>query len=118
MSANKANQPVTIAEAEEVAAKALLFMVSDDDRFGGLSLATGLSPDDVRAGAGSAQLQASVVEYLISDEAMLLAFAAEYQAQPERMLGVSHVLSELAAGRRPEDKGKRSMRFQPLYPLR
>jgi hypothetical protein len=117
MSAHSANAMPTIAETEEAAAKALLFMVSDHGRLEQFGAATGLMPADLQRAASDLQLQAAVVDHLLEHEALLLAFAAEHSVQPERMAAIAHVLADLAAGRAPRQAAAPSKRFQPLYPL-
>jgi hypothetical protein len=120
MYANSANAQPTVAEAEEVAAKALLFLVSDEERFDSVAAATGLSPDDLRAGVLAPMLQAALFDHLMSHEPWVMQFAAEHEIKPERFQPIAEILSDLAAGRTPRLAGpsKSSKRFQPLYPLR
>lgn len=117
MSANDRNAVPTIAEVEEAAAKALLFLVCDPERLDAFGVTTGLMPADLQRAAGDLQLQSAIVDYLLEHEPLLLAFASEHGIRPERMGAIAHVLNELAAGRQPRQAAAPSKRFQPLYPL-
>lgn len=117
MSHTSASWLMTAEEAEQIGGQALLFLVADDDRFAGLSAATGLMPDDLARDGRSAHCLAAVFDYLLADERLLLEFAAANGVAPERLMAVSHVLAERAAGRSGE-AARRSKRFEPLDPLR
>lgn len=72
--------------ASEIAFKAIGFIVSDDtlrDRFLALS---GLSPDDIRTNLADADFQASILEFLISNEPDLILFAEEANEKPENIV--------------------------------
>lgn len=62
------------SHAEVLALEALGYLASDTERFGRFLRLTGLSLDAVRAGAGDPQFLASVLDYLLQDEPLLLAW--------------------------------------------
>ena len=81
-----------------VALMALSWMLQDQtlaDRFMGL---TGLSPDELRAGIGSADMQGAILEFLAGNEADLVAAADGLGVAPERIV----VARDALAGRRIE----------------
>lgn len=69
--------------AEVIALNALAFLASDPDRFEAFLSLSGLSADDVAARAGERSLQAGVLEHLLANESLLLAFCAEAGLKPE-----------------------------------
>ena len=64
-------------QAETLALNALAYLAGDEDALTGFLAATGLSPDDLRSGAGDPHILAGVMDYLLADEQRLLAFCAE-----------------------------------------
>jgi len=60
--------------AETVALKALGWLVNNDELLPVFLGATGASADDLRAQAGDAAFQASVLEFLTMDDAWVVAF--------------------------------------------
>jgi hypothetical protein len=65
------------ANAEALAAQAFAFLAAEPERIGRFLSLTGLTPERVRGVAGDPAFLPSVLDYLLSDEALLLAFAAE-----------------------------------------
>lgn len=63
--------------------KALAFFASDEDRLSAFMGLTGLSVGDLSARAGERTFQIGVLEHLLSDESLLLAFCAEAGIAPE-----------------------------------
>jgi Protein of unknown function (DUF3572) len=67
--------------------EALIWLAGEPELLGRLLDAAGLAPEALRSGAGDPEFLGFVLEFLLSDEATVLAFAA-------------------AAGLRPEDPGR------------
>lgn len=72
-------------EAEELAIYALRFLASDPARLGRFLTLTGLEPDELKANAGEPHMLSAVLEYLLSDESLLLVFAADHRVAPARV---------------------------------
>ena len=71
-------------EAEIIALKALTFLAADTelmDRFAALS---GVAPNDIVERAGDGEMLAGVLDFLLSDEAVLTDFCAAHDIDPER----------------------------------
>jgi hypothetical protein len=69
--------PKTILDADAATAisyKALAFLASDSDRLGRFMALTGIEPRAIRALARERSFHASVLEYLLADETLLLQF--------------------------------------------
>lgn len=62
--------------AETLALKGLTFLALDPSRMLRFMTASGSDLDDVRARAGDPELLAAVLDFLLSDDALLLEFAA------------------------------------------
>jgi hypothetical protein len=71
-------------QAEAVALQALGWIVGEEERALRFLDATGCRPSDLRARAGDAEFLAAVLDFLLGDEAMVLAFAAETGLPPAR----------------------------------
>jgi hypothetical protein len=61
--------------AEHLAIQALAFIAAEPERLGGFLAATGIGPADLRSAAHEPHFLAGVLDYLASDEPLLLAFA-------------------------------------------
>ena len=72
--------------AETVALRALGWIASDAARFSALLDASGLDAAGLRARATDAEVLAAVLDFLLSDETAVLAFAAESGVAPEATL--------------------------------
>lgn len=63
--------------AEAVAAAALAFLAGDAGRLGGFLAITGVDPADIRRIARERAFLAAVLDYVVADEPLLLAFAED-----------------------------------------
>ena len=75
--------PGPAQRAEEIALAALVFLTQDDERLERFLALTGLQPGDLRAAVAGPGFLPSVLDYLASDEPLLLAFAAHAGLAPE-----------------------------------
>ena len=69
--------------AVAIAAQAVAFLAADEDRLGRFIALTGLSPAELRIGLGQPAFLGAVLDHLLGDEALLLAFADESGLAPE-----------------------------------
>jgi hypothetical protein len=79
-------------ESERLAIAALRFLAGrpeDLDRFLGL---TGLGPQNLRRAAADPGFLASVLDYFVADEPLMLAFAAEQGIAPQAVPGAAERL--------------------------
>lgn len=58
------------------------FLASDADQLGRFMALSGLSPQDVRQNLQEPQFQAGLLDFALSDESLLLAFAANEGLDP------------------------------------
>jgi Protein of unknown function (DUF3572) len=72
--------------AEALALEALTFLATDPERLERFVTLSGLSPDNLRAAGAAPDFLAGVLDYLASDEALLLAFAANRQIDPAEIM--------------------------------
>jgi hypothetical protein len=72
-------------DGEDMAVAALGFLAAEPDRLERFLSLSGLGPHNLRAAAADPAFLASVLDYLLSDEGVLLAFAAERGLPPERV---------------------------------
>lgn len=84
---------ITAEIAEELAVRALQYVAGDQELLGRFMALTGIMPDDLRKIADSAEFRAGLLEFIISDEPTLLAFAASIGEKPQIIAGACAVLS-------------------------
>jgi Protein of unknown function (DUF3572) len=58
-----------------LAIQALAYIAEEPDRMGAFLAATGIAPDTIRDAARSPDFLAGVLEHMLADESLLLAFA-------------------------------------------
>jgi hypothetical protein len=63
--------------AEAIALRALVWMLDDDDRRGAFIAATGVAAADLAAGARDPAFLGAVLDFLLSDEARVIAFCTD-----------------------------------------
>lgn len=98
MSYQRPGKKITVEEAEVIGLKALAFLADDEARLGRFMALTGISADELRAHAGETGTICAVLEYMASDESLLLVFAAENNLPPERIGPALYLLSHGTSG--------------------
>ena len=68
--------------AKSLALDALVFFAQDQERLGHFLAETGFDPSELRSAAGQPGFTAAMLDYLCSDEALLVAFAAAQNLDP------------------------------------
>ena len=81
------------ARAEAMAVEALAFLGRSPERLIRFLDVSGLRPDTLRAAAAEPGFFAGLMDYLVSDEELLVAFAGEIGAKPESVMQARHLLS-------------------------
>ena len=84
------------AAAEELAVKALIFLAADEERTRRFAEISGLCLENLRGAAKSPDFLAGVLDYLASDESLLLAFAANSCLDPAQVQRAQAILSPLS----------------------
>ncbi len=79
--------------AEGLAIQALSFLAEDDERFGQFLALSGLDASEIRAAAGQPGFLAGVLDHLVSDERMLVAFAEQSGLAPGEIAKAHSALS-------------------------
>jgi len=69
-------------QAEAVALEALAYLVQDSDRLGLFLGQTGTGPEQVRERYSDPEFLSGVLDYLLSDETLLIAFVEERGMMP------------------------------------
>jgi len=67
--------PAAREAAEMLAVQALTFIAEDQERMSGFLAATGLEPGQIRSAAQQEGFFAGVLEHMLADESLLVAFA-------------------------------------------
>ena len=81
------------AEAESLAVSALSFLAAEPERLAGFLSLTGLGPETVRQAAKDPTFFPAVLDYLMANEPVLLAFAAEHGLDPAAIVAARKVLA-------------------------
>lgn len=69
--------------AEIVALRALAWLAGHEEAVNGFLNQSGLAPSDLAQAAGRPEMLAAVLDYLLEDEALLLAFCGDTDVAPE-----------------------------------
>jgi hypothetical protein len=85
---------LTRALAEDMAVAALTFIAQDSERLGRFLALSGLEPGNLRDAAAEPGFLVGVLDYLSSDEPLLLAFAANFQIDPTAIATAQRLLSD------------------------
>ena len=72
-------------DGEELALAALSFLAAEPDRLERFLVLSGLGPENLRAAAADPGFFAAVLDYVLSDEPLLLGLAAERGVPPEQI---------------------------------
>ena len=91
-------QSTTLESARSLAVSALSFIAADSDRLSRFLELTGLGPDNLRTAAADPAFLSSVLDYLVADEELLIAFAADAGLKPEAVARAHHILSGPSGG--------------------
>lgn len=78
-----------------MAVAALGFIGEDVETLGRFLSATGLGPETLRAAAGEPGFLAAVLEFVMGDESLLLAFAERRRIRPTMIAAARHALDPL-----------------------
>ena len=80
--------------AEIVAIQALTFVASDPERLGLFLAESGLGPETLRSAASNPQFLASVLDFVMRDDATVKAFADASQLHPTNVAAARQVLGD------------------------
>jgi hypothetical protein len=79
-------------EAEIIALNALGFLASDPERLQRFMDLAGLSVETIRANAADISFLGGLLDYILSDQTLLLIFAEEHGLKPERIVQIRRKL--------------------------
>jgi Protein of unknown function (DUF3572) len=79
----KTKQSASLQAGRSLAVSGLAFIAADSDRLSRFLNLTGLGPHNLRTAAADPAFLDSVLDYLVGDEQLLLAFAADAGLKPE-----------------------------------
>ena len=80
--------------AEIVAIQALTFVAGDPERLGLFLAESGLGPETLRTAAANPQFLASVLDFVMRDDATVKAFAESSQLHPTNVAAARQVLGD------------------------
>jgi len=84
-------QPSQVAEA--IAVQALTFIAGDPARLGRFLAETGVGPATIRAAAADPQFLAGVLDFLLGDDSLVVAFAGYAEIEPEYVQTARDILA-------------------------
>jgi hypothetical protein len=88
----KTRSPRTREAAEILAIRALGFIAEEPERLGAFLAATGLSAERIRESARDPHFLVGVLEHMLSDESLLIAFADSAAVDPADIARARHTL--------------------------
>jgi hypothetical protein len=88
----RTNNPREVAEI--VAVQALSFVAGDPERLGAFLAETGIGPETLRSAAADPHFLASVLDFVLRDDATVKAFAAASELDPTTVAAAREVLNE------------------------
>ncbi|SHH45401.1 DUF3572 domain-containing protein [Bradyrhizobium erythrophlei] len=80
--------------AEIVAVQALSFIAGDPERLGAFLAESGIGPETLRSAAGDPHFLASVLDFVLRDDATVKAFAAASQLHPTNIAAAHQALND------------------------
>jgi uncharacterized protein DUF3572 len=87
--------PYSQQTAEILAVQALSFIAEDDTRLASFITATGIDPHSIRAAAREPDFLAGVLDHILSDENLLIAFAERAGIDPAEMTRAHQALGKV-----------------------
>ena len=84
--------PLHREEAQEIAIRALTFLAADEERISRFLALSGMGPQELRETADSPAFHVALLEYLMSDEALLLTFCGNENIDPQLIAPAHHLL--------------------------
>ena len=93
----RTNNPREVAEI--VAVQALSFVAGDPERLGAFLAETGIGPETLRSAAADPHFLASVLDFVLRDDATVKAFAAASELDPTTVAAARQALEEDPSGR-------------------
>jgi hypothetical protein len=83
--------------AEEIAVKALTYLSQDPELLGQFLALSGMDPASLRAVINEPSFQAAMLDFLMSNDDTLLAFASNHSLTPEEILKAKITLDPMGA---------------------
>ncbi len=87
-------KPLDRDDAEDIAIAALTFLASNGERLGRFLATTGVGPEALKASARNPQTLASVLDFLLQDESLLLMFTTESHLAPDVIVPAHTILAD------------------------
>jgi hypothetical protein len=87
--------PYSPETAEVLAVQALAFIAEDDSRLSGFIASTGIAVQSIRAAAREPNFLAGVLEHILADESLLIAFADSAGIDPAEVARARQALGKV-----------------------
>ena len=86
---------LTPEASEEIAIKALTFLSNDAELMGRFLSLSGLDPAQLRAVIGEPSFLAGLLDFMMTDDALLLSFVSNHALSPEDVIKAKQVLDPM-----------------------
>ena len=86
-------KPLDSSAAEAIAIQALTFLAADPERLERFLVASGLRPETLRAATAAPDFWAGLLDYMVSDDELLIQLAKDARIAPEEVMAARQVLS-------------------------
>jgi hypothetical protein len=93
MALSRGKSLLTKHEAEMIGVAGLSYLAAEPERMGRFLAVTGLGPENVRTAAREPSFLPSLLDYLLANEADLVAFAQEMNLDPHRVRAARDLLA-------------------------
>lgn len=87
---------LTFEAAESIAIKALAFLSNDSELLGRFLALSGLDPSDLRTVAQEPSFLAALLDFLLTDDSLVLAFASNNALRPEDIVMAKATLDPMS----------------------
>lgn len=88
---------LSLEDAEVIALKALGFLANDTTRLNRFLALSGVGHQDIRAAAARPDFLAGLLQHLLEDESLLLAFTADHELDPRLPALAAEILGRQSA---------------------
>ncbi len=85
---------VTKAQAETIALEGLAFLAGRQDDLERFLALAGIGTEELRQRAADPDMLRALVEFMLTDDALVLAFCSEQDIEPQALHLAAHLLSE------------------------
>ena len=87
---------ITQEAAETIAIKALEYLSNDPELMGRFLALSGLDPSELRSVVGETSFLAAILDFMLNDDSLILAFASNNNLDPESIVAAKNRLDPMS----------------------